>query len=58
MIIDPPPVNYGPPDAIIAWIEELYAMKQDDPSVKAAIADAKKWLDDCEAMPIWRDGND
>jgi hypothetical protein len=56
MIIDPPPVSYGPPEAILAWLAELSAMKQDDPSVMAAIAEAKKWLDDCKEMPIWRVG--
>lgn len=54
MIIDPPPVSYGPPDAIRAWLEELAALPQDDPDVVAAINQAKRWLADCEAMPIWQ----
>jgi len=54
MIIDPPLVSYGPPDAIRAWLAELATLPQDEPEVIAAINQAERWLADCEAMPIWQ----
>lgn len=50
MIIDPPPVVYGPPEAIRAWLQELAAMPQNDPDVIDAVRDARQWLMQAEAM--------
>ena len=44
MIIDPPSVMYGPPDAIQAWLDKLDTMPQQEPEVQRAIEDAKRWL--------------
>lgn len=44
MIIDPPAVMYGPPEAIEAWLNELKKYPQDAPEVQAAIEQAQEWL--------------
>ena len=44
MIIDPPPVVYGPPEAIKAWLDELAKMPQDEKEVQDAIKQANDWL--------------
>ena len=44
MIIDPPAVMYGPPEAIDAWLAELATYPQDAPEVKAEIEQAQEWL--------------
>ena len=44
MIIDPPPVMYGPPEAIQGWLDELAAMPQREPEVQRCIEEAKRWL--------------
>lgn len=44
VIIDPPPIMYGPPEAIRALLDELAKMPQDEREVKQAIKQAKEWL--------------
>lgn len=48
MIIDPPSVMYGPPDAIRDWLDDLATMPQDEAAVKRAIEQARGWLADAE----------
>ena len=48
MIIDPPPVAYGPPEAIQAWLAELATMPKQEPEVRSAIKEAKRWLKDAK----------
>lgn len=44
MIIDPPDVMYGPPEAIEDWLSELATYPQDAPEVQAEIERAQEWL--------------
>lgn len=49
VIIDPPPIMYGPPEAIQAWLDELANMPQDAKEVKQAIKQAQEWLKESPA---------
>ena len=44
VIIDPPPIMFGPHEAIQAWLDELATMPQREPEVKRAIEEAERWL--------------
>ena len=50
MIIDPPAVMYGPPEAIEAWLAELATYPQDSHEVQAEIQRAQEWLKDIERL--------
>ena len=50
MIIDPPPVMYGPPEAIQAWIDELSTMPQREPEVQRCTEEAKRWLREAQKV--------
>ena len=44
ILIDPPDVMYGPPEAIEAWMATLATYPQDSPEVQAEIKRAQEWL--------------
>lgn len=44
LLIDPPEVMYGPPEAIEDWLAELATYPQDSPEVQAEIQRAQGWL--------------
>jgi hypothetical protein len=44
MIVDPPVSPYSPEDEILAWLEVLASLPQDDPSVIGATEEARGWL--------------
>ena len=46
ILIDPPDVMYGPPEAIEAWLAELATYPQDSPEVQTEIKRAQQWLKD------------
>ena len=50
VMIDPPPIMYGPPEAIRSWLEELATMPQQEPEVQRAIKEAKRWLKDAKSL--------
>ena len=46
ILIDPPDVMYGPPEAIEAWLAELATYPQDSSEVQNEIKRAQQWLKD------------
>ena len=44
MIVDPPEMSNGPPEAIEAWLAELATYPKDSPEVQAEIEQAQEWL--------------
>lgn len=46
ILIDPPAVMYGPPEAIETWLAELATYPQDSPEVQTETKRAQQWLKD------------